>query len=173
MMSDQGEVEEVEAEALQDLLLELSSQISKEVKELGMLQRIATALGQQVPDENKGNQRMIKRQILLFLNGDEVLAVPGILDLLTKLQEVINQYLYPETDSEEDRTGKKTEDGHDKHDIQTELDDGDKYRTDMRGVHRGGSPSSRGGHASMPPVTMRYLHSNSNLVLVLVTLVVL
>ena len=126
MMSDQGEGEPVEAaEVLQDLLLELSSQISKEVKELGMLQRIATALGQQVPDENKGNQRMIKRQILLFLNGDEVLAVPGILDLLTKLQEVINQYLYPETDSEEDRTGKKTEDGHDKHDIQTEIDDGD------------------------------------------------
>ena len=58
MMSDQGEVEQVEeAEVLQDLLLELSSQISKEVKELGMLQRIATALGQQVPDENKANQR--------------------------------------------------------------------------------------------------------------------
>ena len=147
-MSDQGEGELVgEAEVLQDLLLELSSQISKEVKELGMLQRIATALGQQVPDENKANQRLIKRQILLFLNGDEVLAVPGILDLLTKLQEVINQYLYPEPDSDEDRTGKKTED---RHDIQTELDDGDKYRADMRGVHRGGSPSSRGGHAPMP-----------------------
>ena len=80
MMSDQGEGEPVEAEVLQDLLLELSSQISKEVKKLGMLQRIATALGQQVPDENKANQRLIKRQILLFLNGDEVLAVPGILN---------------------------------------------------------------------------------------------
>ena len=83
----------------------------------------------------------------MFLNGDEVLTVPGVLDLLTKLQEAINQYLYPEPDSDEE---KKTRDRRDQHDVQTELDDGDKYRTDMRGVHRGGSPSSRGGHAPMP-----------------------
>ena len=149
--------EENNSEAVQELLDELSSQIARDVKDINMLLRIAVALGQQVPDEQKANKRAVKNLIMQFLNGENIVTVPGIFELLSALQETINEMLY-----EDEHEGSATrKDGREETDkvvsaLETE-NDAEAVHVEKRGVSlggysavRGSLPSNRGGFTQMP-----------------------
>ena len=77
------------------LLDAVTALISRDVKDLAMLLRIAQELDVEVPGELQGSVRAVKGRIIQFLNSDEILTTPGIFELVTKLRQDINVFLFP------------------------------------------------------------------------------
>ena len=157
-----SQVDETNVEAVQEILDELSSQISRSVKDVVLLLRIAAALGLQVPEGEKANNRAIKRRIMQFLNGDTIEAVPGVLELLSALQELINEELYGESehglsDAEEKGDRQKTSVAP-VTEYEAESGRGWKGDSGLGGfaTMRGGLSSNRGGFNQMPLLNRRY-----------------
>ena len=95
---------------LTDILDNLSVLVSQ-VKDFGQLSQIATGLGLQVPAD-VDTVRGIKNRIIQFLNGDVVETVPGVGELLTGLLERVNQFLYPDGFSDDEKDNEETEKPH-------------------------------------------------------------
>ena len=87
---------------LEGLVDAISSLISRDVKDLAMLVRIAHVLVVEVPQDLVQDRRAVKSRIIQFLNSDEIMNTPGIYEILIKLQEDINIYLFPTDHSDSD-----------------------------------------------------------------------
>lgn len=85
---------------LEDLIDAVSALISRDVQDVTMLLQIGEVLSINVPDDLKNQKREIKNRIIQFLNGNVIATLPGIVDVMVKLQEDINLFLFPEDDGE-------------------------------------------------------------------------
>ena len=137
---------------LEGLVDAISSLISRDVKDVAMLLRIAHVLVVEVPEELVQDRRAVKSRIIQFLNSDEIINTPGIYEILIKLQEDINLYLFP-TDHSDSDAGDEAEEN-----------PGEEWprkfiggRGLMRPLDIGGPgrPSGRGGFPVMPKLDRR------------------
>ena len=96
-----GHVEAVGEVDLEDLIDAVSALISRDVQDVTMLLQIGELLSIKVPDALKNHKREMKNRIVQFLNGNVMLStLPGIVDVMVKLQEDINLFLFPEYDGQ-------------------------------------------------------------------------
>ena len=71
-----------------------------QLKELPVLLKVAADLGRDVPPDAVQNVRMVRRLLLLYLNGAEVENAADIVNVLGGVVEDINAFLFPEPEAD-------------------------------------------------------------------------